>query len=208
MPYQSWTSLLNPASPYASGAGTVLNSIVTAGIISPVNGLANQDVAQVNPNGMPLGWYAGLNIRVTARGFITTVATAGTLTFLLQSRVGNAGTTYVVLATSTTLTTTTSVFTGLQWKLEAFIRCTGIAKSGSTVSTQGEMDISQTTATQAISQTPATTSNPYKLWLPTASGETAAAVDTTQLQGINLACTQATSTCTVQLTQWLVEALD
>jgi hypothetical protein len=207
MANQQWVSLLNPASAYASGAGTALSTAVT-GIISPTTGLANQDVAQVNPSGWPLGWYAGLLIRVTARGFITTVSTAGTLTFLLQSRVGNAGTTYVTLATSTTLTTTTSVFTGLQWKLEALIRCTGVAKTGATVSTEGEMDIAQTTATQSIAQTPSTVLTPYKLWLPTASGETAASVDTTQLQGINLACTQATSTCTVQLTQWLAEALD
>lgn len=201
MAYQSWVNLLNPASPQASGAGTALATATTA-TISPVTGSA-ADVAQVNPAGQPLGWYAGLLVRVTARGFITTVSAAGTLTFLLASRAGNAGGTYVTLATTAAVSTPAAANTGIPWKLEGLIRCTAVAASGNTVSAEGEMVIGAIAAQTILTATAGVT-----VALPNASGETAAAVDTTQLQGISLRCTQATSTCTVQLTQWLAEALD
>jgi len=89
--------------------------------------------------------------------------------------------------------------------MEALIRCTGIATSGNTVSTEGELYISQNPST---SQTVNTASAGVNLYLPSASGETAAAVDTTQLQGISMRATLAGANATIQLTQWLVEALD
>jgi hypothetical protein len=205
MANQSWVSLLNPASPQASGAGTALNSAATA-TISPVTGGASaSDVAQVQPGGQPYGWYPGLLVRVTARGFITTTATSTTLTFLLASRVGNSGSTYVTLATASGVATSTTVMTGAPWKLEALVRCTAVATSGNTVSTEGELYVSQQPTT---SQTLNTASAGVNLYLPNASGETAAAVDTTQLQGLSMRATLAGANATVQLTQWLVEALD
>ena len=45
------------------------------------------------------------------------------------------------------------------------------------------------------------------LGLPNASGETAAAVDTTSIQGVSLRGTLAGANATIQLTQWFVEAL-
>ena len=211
MASQSWVSLLNPGSPYASGAGAVLNTAVTA-TISPVTGLATTaDVAVVGASGQPLGWYPGLLIRVTARGFLTTTATSTTATLFLAANKGNTGT-FVTLATAPGITTSTTVLTGLQWKLEALIRCTAVAVSGNTVSTQGELGL------LGVSTAPAAEPNPVVLTgaqslastipLPLASGETAAAVDTTQLQGICMRGTLAGANATVQLTQWLVEALD
>lgn len=199
---QYWVSLLNPASSQASGAGTALSTATTA-TISPTTGAgATSDVAVVNAASQPLGWSAGLNVRVTARGFLTTVATAGTLTFFLRANKGNAGT-YTTLATSAAVSTPAAANTGIQWTLRMLCRCTAIATSGSTVSTQGEL-----TFYPLAAQTVLTASAVTAVALPNLSGETAAAVDTTQVTGIGLACTQATSTCTVQLTEWLVEALD
>jgi hypothetical protein len=202
---QNWVSLLNPASPQASGAGTALTTATTA-TISPVTG-SGADVAQVQaPGPYPGAWYDGLLVRVTARGYITTTSTSTTATFLIASRVGNTGSTYVTLATTAGLATSTTAITGAQWKLEALIRCTATpATSGNTVSTQGEMYISQNPST---SQTINTASAGVNLYLPNASGETAAAIDTTQLQGISMRATLAGANATVQLTQWLVEALD
>jgi hypothetical protein len=201
---QQWVSLLNGGNPYSAGAGAALSSAATA-TLSPVNGVVTNppDMAQVQPAGQPYGWYPGWLARVLARGFITTTGTSGSLTFLLASRVGNAGSTWVTLATTAALTTGTGSLTGLQWEVNALIRCTSIATSGNTVSAQGNITIFPVAA-----QTIPTGTADIILSLPNASGETAAAVDTTQLQGISLRCTQATSACTVQLTQWLVEALD
>ena len=208
--YQEWVSLITPSTPQGSGPGATLNTATTA-TLSPVTG-GTADVAQVNVEGAYQGWQTGMQIRVTARGFLTTTATSTTATFLLASRVGNTGSTYVTLATSNGITTGTTVLTGVQWKLEALIRCTNVATSGNTVSTQGELSL------MGITSVPAAAANPFPLtgnasvsaWipLPAASGETAAAVDTTQLQGISLRGTLAGANATIVCTQWLVEALN
>ena len=211
MASQNWVSLLNPAAPRGSGAGTGVSTATTA-TISPATA-GGADVAQVNPEGLPQGWYPGLLIRVTARFFLTTTSSSTTFTPLLAARVGNSGSTYVTLATANGITTGTTVLTGIQGKLEALIRCTGIASSGNTVSTQGELGLLGLLASGA-----ALAANPQALTtgasigaafpLPAASGEQAAAVDTTQLQGLSMRATLAGANATIQLTQWLVEALD
>src|SRR5262249_35186824 len=100
------------------------------------------------------------------------------------------------------ITTGTTVLTGVQWRLEALIRCTNVATSGNTVSTQGELSL------MGITSVPAAAANPFPLtrnasvsaWipLPAASGPTAAA------RRGPLAGANATIVCT----QWLVEALN
>ena len=209
MANQSWVSLLNPASPQASGAGTAIVSSATTATISPVTGLGS-DVAQVQPGGQPYGWYAGLLVRVTAQGYITTTTTACNYTFLLAARVGNSGSTYVTLATTGTITGTATALTGLQWTLTGLIRCTAVATSGNTVSTQGSFEIvnNATAPTLNVAGGSLAAGVLVNAPLPAASGETAAAVDTTQLQGISLRATTSTAQGTVALTQWLVEALD
>lgn len=207
MSYQEWISLITPSTPYGSGPGATLNTATTA-TLSPVNGTLSSntaDVAQVNSNGSFQGWQTGMQIRVTARGYVTTTTTSTTLTFLLASRLGNTGSAYVTLATSIGVATSTTAITGAPWVLHALIRCTGVATAGNTVSTQGEMVISQNPAT---AQTINTGSAAVNLWLPSASGETAAAVDTTNLQGISLRGTLAGANATVVCTQWVVEALN
>lgn len=204
MAYQDWVSLVNDGL-QANAAGAVLNTAATA-TISPVGGTsAFGDGASVAGGALPGGWYPGMLVRYTARGFLTTVASSGTLTFTLAARLGNTGSTYVTLASSAALTTGTTVITGLQWELRGLSRCTAIASSGNTISTQGALYLATNVTAPTLVTPPV---NVIKLPLPSASGETAAAVDTTQLQGLSLRCAQATSTCTVQLTQWLVEGLN
>ena len=202
MAYQDWVSLINDSS-QAIGAGAVLNTAATA-TISPVAG-GTADVASVAAGAQPGGWYPGMLVRYTARGFITTVASSGTLTFSLAARVGNTGAVYVPLATSAALTTGTTVLTGLQWTLRGLSRCTAVATSGNTISTQAELDLATNVTAPTLVTPPV---NLIRLPMPSASGETAAAVDTTQLQGLSMRCVQATSTCTIQLTQWVVEGLN
>jgi hypothetical protein len=207
---QSWVSLLNPASPQASGAGTAFTVGASTALLSPVTGAgATADVAVIQAAGQPLGWYPGLLVRVTARGYITTTTTTGTLTFLLRANKGNLVTagSYVTLATTAAVTSYSgAAVTGTQWKMEALIRCVTVGTSGS-VSTQGEMQFAPVGA-MTILTTQTTPVVSTLAALPNASGETAATVDTTQVQGIDFACTGTAASGTVALTQWLVEALD
>lgn len=211
MANQTWVSLLNPASARASGAGTVLNTATTATISPCQAGALTADVATVNPDGLPLGWYAGMLIRVTARGFLTTTSTSTTATWLLRANTGNNNS-YKTFATTSGLTTSTTVLTGVQWRLEALLRCTAVSQSAGTVATQGELNL------MGVSTTPAAAPNPV-LWtgvqslaatmpMPAASGETSLSnLDTTQVTGIGLAATLAGANATIQLTQWAVETL-
>jgi hypothetical protein len=204
MSNQTWVSLLNPSSAQASGAGAALSSASTA-TLSPTTGLGS-DVAQMQPAGLPYGFYAGGKIRVFAQGFITTTGTSTTWTMLLAARVGNTGSTYVTLATTAGIATGTGTLTGVQWSLWGVIRCTSVATSGNTLSTQGYLQFTNNATAPSIGAT--TNGVQLSAGLPAASGETAAAVDTTQLQGISVRGTLAGANATVQLTQWLAEALD
>lgn len=203
MANQSWVSLLNGGSSLTSGAGAALTTGTAT--ISPVTG-STADVAQVQPSGQYLGWYDGMLVRVTARGFITTTGTSTTATFFLASRVGNANSTYVTLATSAAITTGTGSLTGVPWQLDALIRCTEVATSGNTLSTMGRLTFPNNVTAPTIGAV--TNGVDLTAFMPNVSGETAAAVDTTQLQGISLRGTLAAANATVQLSQWLVEALN
>jgi hypothetical protein len=202
---QNWSGLLNWGTAW-TGAGTALSSAATA-TISP-QPASNYDFPVQN-GGLYGGWYPGLLIEVTARGYLTTTSTAGSLTWFLGANTANGtAATYTTLATTAALTTTTAVFTGIQWKLEALIRCTAIASTGNTISTQGELVI----GSDATAPTLATTTHGLALWLPmpATSGETAVALNTASASpplGIALRCTQATSACTVQLTEWVLEGI-
>lgn len=213
MANQSWVSLVNAGNSTSLGSGTALATAATATISpcqQPTTNLLT-DVAQVNAAGQPLGWYPGLLVRVTAYGTLTTTGTSTTATLFLASN--KASGTYVTLATAVGITTGTTVITALNWKMEANILCTGVASSGATVNTQGNLNLFFTP-----SGTPALTANPvaltlttppgYSLALPNSGGPTAASVDTTSAQGICLRGTLAGANATIQCTSWVVEALD
>jgi hypothetical protein len=199
--YQDWVSLVNDSA-HAVGAGAVLNTAATA-TISPTTG-AGLDVASLPAAKDPGGWEQGTLIRWTARGYLTTTATSTTATFLLAARVGNTGSTYVTLATSLGLTTGATAYTGIQWTLRGMSRCTNVATSGNTIATQAEMWIGGNPATAPAIGTAAGT----VMWLPSASGETNAAIDTTQLQGLSMRATLAGANATIQLTQWACEMMN
>lgn len=208
MANQNWGNILIPAQTVWSGAGTALSTATTA-TISPRPTPNTADYNAFVPAG---GFYPGMLIAVTARGFVTTTTTSTTLTFFLATNIGNTGTTYVTLATTNGITTGTTAMTGIQWKLEALIRCTSIATSGA-LATQGEFALYGLLASGA-----ALAANPQALTtgtsignafpLPAISGETSATVDTTQTQGIALRATLAGANATVQCTQWLPTQLN
>lgn len=204
MPNQYWRGFLNQGKAW-SGAGTLLNSAATA-TISPQPS-SNYDFPIQN-GGLPYGWYDGLILDVEARGWITTTTTSGTLTFFLAANTTNGtGTTYTTLATTAGITTGTTALTGLQWWFKGAIRCIGIASSGNTVSTQGELRIINNATAPSLNA--ATNAVTLTATMPNVSGETSAAINTAGASpplGIALRCTQATSACSVQLTQWYIDA--
>jgi hypothetical protein len=211
---QNWVSLLNPNA-YASGAGAAA-TLAASGtfVLSPQSGVTNQDVAVVQQAGAYQGWDDGLLIAITARGYYTSTTTTGTLTFQIRYNKGNstAAASQTVLLATNGITTPTSVVTGMQWTLRALLRCTEIAVSGTnTVSAQGELNFHVIAGSPpALPASPVlmSTAPGISIPMPNASGETATQVDTTQMAGINLGCTSTAAQGTVQLTQWLVEALD
>jgi hypothetical protein len=210
MASQSWVSLLNGGLT-SSGPGTTWTEAAsTTAVISPQTSVANQDFAVAQAGGQPLGWYTGWLIRVTARGWITTNTTTGTLTVSLRANKNNATApaSNTVLATCVGITTGTTAITGIQYQLDALIRCTGVASSGNTVSTQGTLFLGNSGAGVPASPIALTASAGMTLPMPNISGETAAAVDTTQLQGIQLCATGTAASGTIACTQWLVEALN
>jgi hypothetical protein len=178
-------------------------------VLSPQLSGATADYAVVNAAAQPYGWQIGTLIRVTARGWITTSTTTGTLTIFLRANKSNAGSTFVTLATPNGITTGATAVTGIQFKIEAVIRCTAIASSGSTVSTQGELTLFNSLAAVPANPVALSASPPpgFSLPMPNISGENAASVDTTQAQGIELAATGTAASGTIACTQWLVEML-
>lgn len=211
MANQSWVSLLNPGLT-STGPGATFTESASTAALSPQTSVSNQDYAVVQAGGQYLGWYTGMLVRVTARGWITTNSTTGTLTISLRANKNNATApaSNTVLATAVGLTTGTTPITGIQYKLEAVIRCTAVASSGSTVSTQGEINLFNALAAVPANPIALSASPPpgFSLPLPNISGETASTVDTTQPQGIQLCATATAASGTIACTHWLVETLD
>jgi hypothetical protein len=199
--FQSWNGLLNDGGPAATGAGTALSTATTAAL-SPQNS-AGQDYAWVQQPAQFNGWRVGLVIAVKARGILTTTATSTTATIFLRANKTNSGSTFVTLATPNGITTGTTVVTGIQWELEAEIRCTAIASSGNTVSTKGKLILGNSGAALPANPIALTgTAGIGPLFMPNSAGETAAAVDTTVSQGIQVAGTLAGANATIQVDQW------
>lgn len=209
MANQQWVSLLNPGIT-ATGPGATFTESATTVALSPQTSASNQDYAVVQAAGQYLGWYAGMLIRVTASGFITTNTTTGTLTISLRANKNNstAASSNTVLATANGITTGTTAITGIPFAVNAIIRCTAVASSGNTVSTQGELMVYNSGAALAANPIALTATAGIALSMPNSAGETAAAVDTTQLQGIQLCATATAASGSIACTQWLVETLD
>jgi hypothetical protein len=207
---QQWVSLLNPGITPTGPGATFTEAASTTAVLSPQTSVSNQDFAVVQAAGQYLGWYVGMLIRVTAAGWLTTNSTTGTLTLSLRANKTNstAPASNTVLATANGITTGTTPITGIQFEVNAISRCTAIASSGNTVSTQGGLTLFNSGAAVPANPIALTGTAGLLLPMPNISGETAAAVDTTQLQGIQLCATSTAASGTIACTQWLVEVLD
>lgn len=195
MPSQSWAVLLNSGAPWQTTQGAALSTATTA-TISP-QAATSKDFPVATSF-----LYPGAVLRVTAQGFLTTTATSTTATIFLT-----AGATPTTLATPVGITTGTTVITGLQWWWESISRITAIGSTGNTISTQGRLNLGNSGA--AVPANPIALTATPGMWLaaPNASGETAAAVDTTSAMSLMLRGTLAGANATIQCTQFLIESL-
>lgn len=188
MPANNWQGLLNWGAPWQTTTGAVLNTAATA-TISPQGGTANFAV--------PTSYlYQGALLRVTAQGLLTTTGVSANATVFLA-----AGGTPTTIATTAAIATGTVVLTGLQWTLHQLIRVTAVANSGNTLLSQGQMIIPTTTA-PAVG-----TANATVAGLPSASGETASAVDTTVPMALFLRATLSGANATIQCTEFAIESV-
>ena len=134
-----------------------------------------------------------------AAGFLTTTATSTTATIFPA-----AGTGPTTLATPVGITTGTTVITGMQWDLMCKLRVTNIASTGNTISSQGWLKLLNSGAAVPANPIALTAAIGMTLPMPNASGETAAAVDTTVAMPIVLRGTLAAANATIQCTQFQI----
>jgi hypothetical protein len=201
MPFQGWNQLLNADAPWQTTTGTNLTTATTA-TISPQAGGAKDYVVATSY------LYPGAVFRCIAQGFLTTTGTSTTATIFIA-----AGATPTTLVTPSGITTGTTALTGLQWYWESYHRVTAIASTGNTISSQGYLHLAV-----VLAATPTVLGAPQNLTTvgagglrlpaPNASGETAAAIDTTSNMAIMMRGTLAGANATVNCSQFFVEQLD
>ena len=141
MAQQSWVNLLNAGSPWQTAQGATLSTAATA-TISP-QAPTNQDfVLPGQPNG--LQWYTGMQLRLRARGVLTTGGTTTSLT--LFPAIGVSGTLATTLCTTPAVVLGATTLTALAWYMDADITCTALGSTGNTLISDGILSMSDTTA--------------------------------------------------------------
>ena len=192
-----YSQLLNWGAPWQTTTGTNLTTATTA-TISP-QATSSKDF-QIAASSL----YVGFVFRCTAHGFLTTTATSTTATIFLT-----AGATPTTLATPVGITTGTTVITGIQWWWESYSRVTALASTGNTISTQGRLVLGNSGAAVPANPIALTgTAAVGPLFAPNASGETAAAIDTTVAMSVMMRGTLAGANATVNCAQFFIEAVE
>jgi len=192
---QVYSQLLNWGAPWQTTTGTSLTTATTATISPQATG----------PKDFSVGTqflYVGAVLRLTAWGFLTTTGTSTTATIF-----ATAGVTPTTLATPVGITTGTTVITGIQWKWECWCRITAIASSGNTISTFGKLKVMNSGAAVPANPIALTGAAGLELPAPNASGETAAAIDTTVAMAVMMRGTLAGANATIACSQFFVEHL-
>lgn len=192
MPFQGWNQLLNADAPWQTTVGTVANTAATV-TISPQATSAKDYVVATSY------LYPGAVLHCTAQGLLTTTTTSTTHTIFLA-----AGATPTTLATPVGITTGTTAITGIQWFWESWSRVVAIASTGNTIQTQGYLRLMNSGAAVPANPIALTTGIGLTLPAPNASGETAAAIDTTSNMALMMRATLAAAQGSIQCTQFMI----
>ena len=137
MASQTWVNLLNAGVPWQTVQGTLLNTATTA-TISPQAGGPQDFVLPSQPTG--LQWYAGMVLRVTARGLLTSGGTTSSLTMNVSAGPSAGAGTALVTTGAIPLGTTT--LTAQVFKLEVIIRVIALTTAAATfLDAQGDLTL-------------------------------------------------------------------
>ena len=196
MPYQGWTQLLNSDSPWQTTVGTALSTATTA-TVSPQAPTA-KDFAVATSY-----LYPGAVLRLTAQGLLTTTGTTTTATIFAA-----AGATPTTLATPVGITTGATIISGIQWWMLLMCRIVATASTGTTIQSQGWLNLGNSGAAVPANPIALTATPGMTLPMPNASGETAAAIDTTVAMPVMIRGTLAGANATIQCTQFFIEHMD
>ena len=193
MPVQGWTQLLNSDAPWQTTVGPPLSTAATA-TISPQAPTTKDFVVATSY------LYPGAVIETFAQGYLTTTATSTTATIFCA-----AGATPTTLCTPVGITTGTTVITGLQWSWWALHRIVATASTGTTIQSQGWLKLLNSGAAVPANPIVLTSAIGMTLPAPNASGETAAAVDTTTGMAMMMRGTLVGANATIGCTQFLIK---
>lgn len=134
MAQQTWCNLLNHGAPWQTVQGTALATATTA-IISPQAPTGQDFMLPGQDNG--LQWYAGMSLRVRARGTLTTGGTTANFTWALA--IGVSGTLATVLGTTAAVVMGAGSVGPCAWRLEAGIDCQAVGSTGNTLECDGHV---------------------------------------------------------------------
>ncbi len=132
MAQQSWVNLLNAGAPWQTAQGPTLSTAATA-TISPQAPTTQDFVLPGQPNG--LQWYTGMQLRLRARGVLTSGGTTSSLT--LFPAIGVSGTLATTLCTTPAVVLGATTLTALAWYMDADITCTALGSTGNTLISDG-----------------------------------------------------------------------
>src|SRR5258708_6059148 len=141
MAQQSWVNLLNAGSPWQTAQGTSLTTAATA-TVSPQAPTTQDFVLPGQPNG--LQWYVGMQLRLRARGNMSSGGTTTSLTVF--PAIGVSGTLGTALCTTPAIVLGATTLTTLVWTLESDITCTALGSTGNTLISDGMLTMSDTAA--------------------------------------------------------------
>jgi hypothetical protein len=146
MAQQDWVNLVNWGDPWQVSQGAALSASASTATISPQAAGSQDFILPVQPNGIQ--WYKGLTYKVEASGTIGSGGTTSNLTVFLAC--GASGTLATTLSTTAAIALGTGGLSGLEWWLNATVRCIAIGSTGNTLTAEGGMTIQTSAAGLAI----------------------------------------------------------
>lgn len=197
MANQTWSNLLNYGPPWQTTNGTLLTTSATTATITPQAPTTQDFILPSQYNG--LQWYAGMTLRISARGSFNSGSTTSNATVFLA--IGVSGTLATTLTTTGAYTLGAGSLTGMVWRLQAVVRCLAVGTSGNTLSAGGDI-ITDTTVGSNTGNI--TTANTIMLGMP----ETTTAFNTyTQGTAMGLRGTLSAAFGGIQCNQFLIEQI-
>lgn len=147
MAQQSWVNLLNQGSPWQDTAGTQLSASASTATITPQSSGGSQDFI-LPTQYCGTQWYKDMTLKLEAEGTIGSGGTASNLTVFIAC--GVSGTLGTTLTTTAACALGTGTLSGLEWTMNASVRCIAVGSSGNTLTAEGCIYVQTSTSALAI----------------------------------------------------------